>query len=327
MLGMFALGVSFLYGVAVAAAIAVAFTVIAALTLLPALLGLLRHAGAAPPRAPRARARQSSGRATSRRLGTLGDGSRARPAMFAAVASLIVIILALPFLLDAAGLRRRRHRPASTTTRKAYDLLAKGFGPGYNGPLQLVAQVRSRPQKAAFTRSIAQVAKTPGVVGSTPAGRHPSSPRQADGRGRRRLPVGLAAGRIDHGAAAPPPRHGDPGGDQGHRADVLVGGTTAIFEDFANVLSGKLPLFIGIVVVLSFLLLMLVFRSLLIPLTAAVMNLLSAGGRVRRADRRLPGRVGDSADRDRQDRPDRVVHPGAACSRSCSASRWTTRCS
>lgn len=58
---------------------------------------------------------------------------------------------------------------------------------------------------------------------------------------------------------------------------VLVGGTTAIFADFSQVLSRKLPLFIGIVVLLSFLLLMVVFRSLLIPLTAAVMNMLSAG--------------------------------------------------
>ena len=58
---------------------------------------------------------------------------------------------------------------------------------------------------------------------------------------------------------------------------MLVGGQTAIFDDFSHVLSRKLPLFIGIVVLLSFLLLMVVFRSIAIPLTAAVMNLLSAG--------------------------------------------------
>ena len=68
-----------------------------------------------------------------------------------------------------------------------------------------------------------------------------------------------------------------PAATKGTGLTVLVGGTTAIFEDFSHILSAKLPLFIGVVVVLSFLLLMAVFRSLVIPLTAAVMNLLSAG--------------------------------------------------
>ena len=73
---------------------------------------------------------------------------------------------------------------------------------------------------------------------------------------------------------------------------VYVGGTTAIFVDFAKVLSSKLPLFIGLVVPLSFLLLAIVFRSLVIPLTAAVMNLLSIGGRLRDPGRRLPVGLG-----------------------------------
>ncbi|HEX5194793.1 MAG TPA: MMPL family transporter, partial [Solirubrobacteraceae bacterium] len=68
-----------------------------------------------------------------------------------------------------------------------------------------------------------------------------------------------------------------PGATQGTGVRVLVGGTTAIFEDFSKVLTGKLPLFVGVVVLVSFLLLMAVFRSLLIPLIAAIMNLLSAG--------------------------------------------------
>jgi RND superfamily putative drug exporter len=68
-----------------------------------------------------------------------------------------------------------------------------------------------------------------------------------------------------------------PAATRGTGLNVLVGGTTAIFEDFSHILSAKLPLFIGIVVLLSFLLLMAVFRSVLIPLTAAVMNMLSAG--------------------------------------------------
>ena len=76
---------------------------------------------------------------------------------------------------------------------------------------------------------------------------------------------------------------------------VYVGGTTAIFADFAHVLSSKLPLFVGLVVLLSFLLLAAVFRSLVIPLTAAVMNLLSIAARLRHPRRRLPERGGSAA--------------------------------
>ena len=97
-----------------------------------------------------------------------------------------------------------------------------------------------------------------------------------------------------------------PAATKGTGLTVLVGGTTAIFEDFSDVLSAKLPLFIGIVVVLSFLLLMAVFRSLVIPLTAAVMNLLSAGAAFGVVDRHLPeGLAG------RHHRTDRDVRPGA----------------
>ena len=79
-----------------------------------------------------------------------------------------MIIFTLPFLQMRLGSADAGTDPSSTTTRHAYDPLATGFGPGYNGPLELVAQVRSPAQTAAFTRSVEQIAKTPGVVGSGP---------------------------------------------------------------------------------------------------------------------------------------------------------------
>ena len=98
-----------------------------------------------------------------------------------------------------------------------------------------------------------------------------------DGGPDHRLPDLVPAGRRHHRPHRPPPPDDHPRRGGRHRGDVYVGGNTAIFVDFARVLSSKLPLFIGLVVVLSFLLLAMVFRSLVIPLTAAVMNLLSIG--------------------------------------------------
>jgi putative drug exporter of the RND superfamily len=277
MLGMFALGVSFLYGVAVAAAIAVAFTVLAALTLLPAMLGFV--GGLVPRRRERRALRDGKLSTTdeSPRWAQWAGAMQKRPAAFAAVSALVMVVLAIPFFSMRLGSADSGTDAANTTTRKAYDLLAKGFGAGYNGPLELVAQVGSAAQRAAFVRVEQAVAHTPGVVGATrPAfipgvGGHPAvaladvypkgSPQDAatsDLLTRVRSQVVPAASRGSH-------------------VNVLITGTTAIFDDFSHVLSRKLPLFIGIVVLLSFLLLMAVFRSVLIPLTAAIMNMLSAG--------------------------------------------------
>jgi putative drug exporter of the RND superfamily len=277
MLGMFALGVSFLYGVAIAAAVAVAFTVLASLTLLPALLGFFG----------RLVLRRRQRRALRKGSVTISDESPAwarwtgwmqrRPAVFAAVAAGVMVIIAIPFFSMRLGSADAGSDPASSTTRKAYDLLAKGFGPGYNGPLQLVATVSGPSQGAAFVRVEQAVARTPGVVGA-------SKPRFLPGTGGRPgvaianvypkgSPQDVSTANLLHTVRG----QVVPAAEAGTGIHVLTGGQTAIFDDFSHVLSSKLPLFIGIVVLLSFLLLMAVFRSLLIPLTAAVMNMLSAG--------------------------------------------------
>ena len=92
----------------------------------------------------------------------------ARPAVIAIAAAAVMLIIAIPFFSMRLGSSDAGSDPAGSTTRKAYDLLAKGFGPGYNGPLQLVAQVSNPAQQAAFTRVITAVAKTTDVVRVTP---------------------------------------------------------------------------------------------------------------------------------------------------------------
>jgi RND superfamily putative drug exporter len=277
MLGLAVLGLSLLTGAGVAASIAVAFTVAAALTLLPALLGFFG------PRVLRRRERRALGKGELRTddesagWTRWGGVLRGRPALFAALAAGALVVLALPFLSMRLGSVDAGTDPSGWTTRKAYDLVAQGFGPGYSGPLQLVAQVSGPAQRAQFERVERAVAASPGIAGATPV-------RFIPGRTAGRPGVALAevyptgspqdasTARLLHTVRD----HVVPDAERGTGLRVLVGGQTAIFDDFSTVIAGKLPLFLGLVVGLSFLLLMAVFRSLLIPLIAAAMNILSA---------------------------------------------------
>jgi len=277
MLGMFALGVSFLYGVAIAASIAVAFTVVAALTLLPALLGFFG------PRVLRRRERRAlrEGKLTttdeSPKWARWAGWIQQRPVAFAVVAAAIMLLLAIPFLSMRLGSSDAGSDPSGSTTRKAYDLLATGFGPGYNGPLQLVASVSTPAQKAAFVRVQQAVASTPGVVGATKPRFLPApAPGQPGVALANIYPKGSPQDESTSNLLHTVRNHVVPAAARGTGLHVLVGGQTAIFDDFSTVLSRKLPLFFAVVVLLSFLLLMLVFRSLVIPAIAALMNILSA---------------------------------------------------
>jgi len=270
MLGLGVLGLSLLTGAGVAASIAVAFTVAAALTLLPALLGFFGM------RVLRRRERRALRRGELR----TGDESpgwarwvgllRRRPALFAAIAGTAMVVLALPFLSMRLGSVDAGTDPSGSTTRKAYDLVAKGFGPGYSGPLHLVAQVSGPAQQAQFARVERAVAVMPGVAGAT-------APRFLPGVALAEVyptgsPQDTSTSRLLHAVRD----RVVPQAERGTGLRVLVGGQTAIFDDFSTVIAGKLPLFLGLVVALSFLLLMALFRSLLIPLIAAAMNILSA---------------------------------------------------
>ncbi|HEV3265964.1 MAG TPA: MMPL family transporter [Acidimicrobiales bacterium] len=278
LLGMFALGVSFLYGLAVAAAIGVAFTMLAALTLLPAFLGFIG------PKVLSRRQKRELATTGPRVVGSGNTGFWPRYAgliqrhsgLPAVLALIVIVLVALPFFSLRLGNSDQGNDPTSTTTRQAYDLLAKGFGPGFTGPLELVT-VNPGTANSQVINQLAAVVKTqPDVARVSPPVIFPvqngqqvslvqvypaSSPQDA-----------ATANLITHLRTQTVPQV-----VSGSNVAVYVGGNTAIFADFSKVLTSKLPLFIGLVVVLSFLLLALVFRSLIIPLTAAVMNLLSIG--------------------------------------------------
>jgi RND superfamily putative drug exporter len=276
LLGMFALGVTFLYGLAVAAAIGVAFTMIAALTLLPAFLSFIG------PRVLSRKQKRSLAEDGPRVVGagskgfwpTWADFIRSRPVVPAVVALIIVVLVALPFFSLRLGSSDQGNDPIGTTTRQAYDLLAQGFGPGFNGPLQLVLEHSGTADQAAVDQLAAAVKAQPGVAAVSP-------PITLPAKGGQQVSLIIAypttapeaaatTTLIDHLRSTTIPQ-----AVAGTGTTVYLGGTTAIFVDFARVLSSKLPLFIGLVVILSFILLAMVFRSIVIPLTAAAMNLLS----------------------------------------------------
>jgi RND superfamily putative drug exporter len=237
----------------------------ASLTLLPALLTFSgKRIGS---RRRRARRASSGSGFWTRWVGSI----QRRPAVAALGATALLLVLAAPALGLRLGASDSGNDPKSQTTRRAYDLLADGFGAGFNGPLQLAVQLPRDGGQAALARVTTTLQTTPGVAsvakpqlnaaGNTAAiAVYPTSSPQSQQttslvkhlRNDVLPPVAKATGSA-----------------------VYVGGATATQVDFAHVLSDKLPLFIAIVVAVSALLLLVVFRSLLIPLQAALMNLLS----------------------------------------------------
>jgi len=272
LLGMFALGVSLLNGAAVAAAIGVVLVLSASLTVLPALLSLM---GDRIGRVSRRQARRGAGAGS-------GDGGvwarwvrqvQRRPAIAAIAATAVMLALASPALGLRLASSDAGNDPTSQTTRHAFDLLAQGFGPGFNGPLQLAVALPRPHDTAAVSELAHALARTPGVASVAP-------PRlNADG---------TAAAVVAYPTTSPQSAQTSslvtqlrdsvlPPIERRTGTRVYVGGATASQVDFAHVLSTKLPLFIGVVIALAALLLVLVFRSLVIPVQAAVMNLLSIG--------------------------------------------------
>jgi putative drug exporter of the RND superfamily len=276
LLGMFALGISFLYGLAVAASIGVLFTMMAALTFLPAMLGFI---GPRILSRRQRRALTAEGPRSPMEQGFWVRWSKAvarRPWAYAAVAIVIMGALAVPFFSLRLGSSDQGNDPKGSTTRTAYDMLAKGFGPGFNGPLEVVASPNGASQTDALQQLATTIKTQSGVAAVTPVITIPgkngtqvslfqvyptSAPQDA-----------ATTDLINHLRDQVIPQSVGSSGPT-----VYVGGLTATFADFSSVLTAKLPLFIGIVVLLSFLLLTVVLRSIVVPLKAAVMNLLSIG--------------------------------------------------
>jgi RND superfamily putative drug exporter len=277
LLGMFALGIGFLNGMAVAASLAVLMTMVAALTALPALLSgrLGEKVGRQGRRARRAAKATDSPKSSGGGFWERWAQTVRRNPWPATIVGLgIMLLLAVPALSMRLGSSDAGNDPPANTTRKAYDTLADGFGKGFNGPLQLVAEL---PSNGSPTAAVGQISK---AVSAVPNVATVSPPRVSD-QGRtavfsvypKSAPQDAATTDLVEGLRD----HSLPPLEQSTGATLLVGGPTATQVDFAHTLSSKLPLFIGIVVLLAGLLLLVVFRSAVIPVQAALMNLLSIG--------------------------------------------------
>jgi putative drug exporter of the RND superfamily len=269
LLGLFLIGVSFIRGLAVGASLAVLFVMAAAVTLLPAVLGFAGHTidRFALPSARRGRSVENSFWARwSRTL-------QARPWPAAIGALVILVVLAVPFFGLRLGVADAGNDPTSLTTRRAYDLLSQGFGPGFNGPLLVTSEVRSPADLGTAARLGAAIARDPGVAQVSPP---ISSP---NGRGVL-LQVISKGSPQDQSTTELVHRLRDttiPTATRGSTLDVHVGGQTAVGVDLADTVGQRLPYMFLAILLLSFVLLMLVFRSLLVPLKAVIMNLLSIG--------------------------------------------------
>jgi RND superfamily putative drug exporter len=270
LLGMLALGFGFLSGLGVAASVTVIITMLAAVTLLPALLAFWKTTILSR------RERRALAASGPQNVAENGGWRRwaelvaRRPKSFSLLALVIIALFAAPVLSLQLGLSDAGSNPAGSTTRIAYDTLAKGFGPGSNGPLEVVGKVVSsadRQAMAALTTTISQnsdvaFASKPVPVSSTVEVIQvvPKSAPQAKATDNLITTI-----RNNYVPAVT---------TQSHTA-IFVGGATAIGMDFASRLDSKIPLFLTIIILLGSFLLMIAFRSLLIPLTAAIMNLLA----------------------------------------------------
>jgi len=184
----------------------------------------------------------------------------------------VLLVLALPLFAIRLGSSDEGNLAKDTTTRQAYDLLAVGFGPGFNGPLMLVTEVPAGGGSAVEDVTTALRA-TPGVAFASDARLNESGDAAVWQVVPTTAPQDEATTELVHRLRSDvlPPA------TDGTGLDVMIAGNTAINIDFSDYLASRMPYFLGAVLVLSFLLLMVVFRSLLVPLKAVIMNLLSIG--------------------------------------------------
>jgi RND superfamily putative drug exporter len=271
LMGMLLLGISFLYGVAMSAALAVLFTMIAALTLLPALLTI------AGRRVDRLRipglGKRVPSTAEDTRWFRWSREIQRRPVLSAVLSGGLLLLLCVPTLSLRLGSNDAGTDPAGSGTREAYDLLAEGFGPGFNGPFAMVAALPEKGDDEALILLHRALKDEEGVAKLTSIELNPAENTGVFQLYPTTSPQSAATTALldrIRGDVLPPI-------EERTGAQLHVGGITAIFEDFGDAIAEKLPLFIGVVVLLAALLLMAVFRSVLVPLKAMVMNLLSIG--------------------------------------------------
>ena len=273
LVGILIMGFTFVQGVAVGGASAVLTTLLASITLLPAMLGF---SGSRLERVRFGKGRHGPIEVEQQGWYRWSRIIQRHPAISATLGLGALVALAIPVFDIRLGVADAGNAPEHRTTRKAYDLLAEGFGPGFNGPFLLVTDLSrtDAAQREATLTSISEaVGATDGIVFVAP-----STPNQTGDTAiitafPDSTPQAVETEDLVHRLR----REVLPAVTADSGARVYVSGITAVFADFAERNAERLPLLILVVVGLSFFLLMAVFRSVLVPLKAALMNLLSIG--------------------------------------------------
>lgn len=295
LVGLTLTGISFLAWLGYAAAIVVLIAVAASITLVPALLALSKQR-ILPKNA--ASLDVNDEHLDDSAWGRLATRVTSRPWRYAIISVLILVIMALPMTNMSLGVSDASDLPESTTSRQANDILTRGFGPGSTAPLAVVSQLYSPAQAP---NSLASDSTTPTQTGTNSTGGDPRTqdPRLTELRKKIEQTPGIVSTgppivSTDGGvaiiqatteyAASDPQNEAVvedlrdnviPPVTEGKGMSSYVGGVTASRADLYDQITERTPWFIAGVVMLSFLLLMVAYRSLLIPFKAAAMNLLS----------------------------------------------------
>ena len=273
LLGMLVLQLSFLNGVAIAASLTVLITMFASLTLLPSLLGFWGNHTLSR------RERRSLADHGPEPIVTNTGWQRwantvtKHPRKLSLVALIAIVLICVPFFSLHLGSSDAGTDRAGSTTRQAYDLLATGFGPGFNGPLQVVGSIHNAKDLSTMVALDQKLQGKPDVA--------VAAPLQVSKSGRVAViyvvPKSSPDSKVTENLIATIRNDYVPAVTSKSHTAIYVGGLTAIFVDFAQVFTSKIPLFVGVIVLLGCLLLMVAFRSIVIPLTAAAMNIFAAG--------------------------------------------------
>lgn len=276
--GLAVAGIPMITFMGIGAAIVVAVMVTSSLTLLPALMGFAGHN---IDRFGLPGTKRVSEGSTTNVEGEYHGWARwaqhvsRHPVVYLFVGLAFMLALAAPILDLRLGQTDSSQSPTTSTLRRSYDLLAQGFGPGFNGPFVLAVNLEGAslsPEKVVEQLSAALIAD-PDVAEIARAAVGP------DGKAAviQVIPTSAPQDKATSELVARLRSSVLPDAVAVTGGAVYVGGQTATFIDLSNRVADRLPLFIGCVVGLSFLLLMVVFRSILVPLKAAIMNLLSIG--------------------------------------------------
>lgn len=268
MLGLIAIGIPFVSALGISAAIVVAASIIVAVTILPAMLSLIgRRIDRWAIRLPRAGTREQ-GAPVGLRLAHL---IQRRPWVYPIASAGFLIVLAIPLLDLEVGFPDAGANPTSTHTRRAFDLLNQGFGPGFNANFLIAIESEGALDRDAVDKLAADVQAVPGIVQVAPAAYNDTGDTAV-------LAVVPSTGANDHATqelVTTLRKETIPASLEGSGTKAYVGGATAVFIDLSDRLIGRTPLVFLVVIGLSFLLLTAVFRSPVIALKAALMNLLS----------------------------------------------------